>query len=123
MKRLKILFALALPVSLYSQTTKLPVVITPKFKKDTLSITKYGAVADGNTLNTKSINAAIVALSKKGGGVVLIPAGLWLTGPVVLKNNINPLRKISARVRFSSISQNLAIYFTMFCNVCCEATD
>jgi polygalacturonase len=50
------------------------------FKKDTLSIKKYGAVSDGNTLNTKSINVTIDALSKKGGGVVLIPSGLWLTG-------------------------------------------
>lgn len=68
---------------------KLPVVIAPKFKKDTVSIIKHGAVADGNTLNTKSINAAIDAMHKKGGGVVLIPAGLWLTGPIVLKSNIN----------------------------------
>ena len=68
---------------------KLPVVVAPKFKKDTLSIVKYGAVRDGNTLNTKSINNTIDAISKKGGGVVLIPAGLWLTGPVVLKNNVN----------------------------------
>jgi len=28
-------------------------------------------------------------MNKKGGGVVLIPAGLWLTGPIVLKSNIN----------------------------------
>jgi polygalacturonase len=68
---------------------KLPVVIAPKFKKDTLSIIKYGAVPDGHRLNTKSINTAIDALSKKGGGVVLVPSGLWLTGPVVLKSNIN----------------------------------
>jgi polygalacturonase len=68
---------------------KLPVVTIPKFKKDTLSIMKYGAVPDGNTLNTKSINAAIEAINKKGGGVVLVPPGLWLTGPVVLKSNVN----------------------------------
>ncbi len=68
---------------------KLPVVIAPKFKKDTVSILKHGAVADGNCLNTKSIQAAIEAMHKKGGGVVLIPAGLWLTGPIVLKSNIN----------------------------------
>ncbi|MBL7737839.1 MAG: glycoside hydrolase family 28 protein [Chitinophagaceae bacterium] len=69
--------------------TKLPVIIAPKFKKDTLSIVKYGAVPDGNTLNTKSINGAIDACNKKGGGVVLVPSGLWLTGPVVLKSNVN----------------------------------
>src|SRR5688572_29461662 len=73
----------------FAQKEKLPVIKSPVFKKDTLSIKKYGAVADGNTLNTKSINGAIDALSKKGGGVVLIPAGLWLTGPIVLKSNIN----------------------------------
>src|SRR5687767_548316 len=68
---------------------KLPVVITPKFKKDSFNILKYGAVPDGLTLNSKSINAAIDACSKKGGGVVLVPPGLWLTGPIVLKNNVN----------------------------------
>ena len=68
---------------------KLPVIIEPKFKKDTFNITKYGAIADGNTLNTKSINAAIDACTKKGGGVVLVPPGLWLTGPVVIKTNVN----------------------------------
>src|SRR6187455_1013741 len=73
----------------FAQKEKLPVIKSAVFKKDTLSIKKYGAVSDGNSLNTKSINGAIDALSKKGGGVVLIPSGLWLTGPVVLKNNIN----------------------------------
>ena len=72
-----------------AQKEKLPVIKSPVFKKDTVNIKKYGAVADGNTLNTKSINTAIDALSKKGGGVVLVPQGLWLTGPIVLKNNIN----------------------------------
>src|SRR6188768_2285109 len=73
----------------FAQKEKLPVIKSPVFKKDTLSIKKYGAVSDGNILNTKSINATIDAQSKKGGGVVLVPSGLWLTGPIVLKNNIN----------------------------------
>lgn len=68
---------------------KLPVVVEPKFRKDTFNIIKQGAIADGNTLNTKSINAAIDACNKKGGGVVLVPPGLWLTGPIVLKSNVN----------------------------------
>lgn len=89
MKHIIIIVALTLPLSLLSQPGKLPVIASPKFKKDTLSIVKFGAVADGNTLNTKSINNAIDALSKKGGGTVLVPAGLWLTGPVILKSNIN----------------------------------
>lgn len=79
--------SIALPV--LSQWNKLPVVISPKFKKDTTSIVKFGAIPDGFNLNTKSINDAITAVSKKGGGVVFVPAGLWLTGPVVIKSNVN----------------------------------
>jgi polygalacturonase len=95
----KIGIALALSTTLcatvFAQATKpyswtnLPKVASTSFKKDTISIVKYGAKADGIFLNTKSINSAISACSAKGGGVVLIPAGLWLTGPVVLKSNVN----------------------------------
>ncbi|HET9277601.1 MAG TPA: glycoside hydrolase family 28 protein, partial [Flavitalea sp.] len=60
-----------------------------QFRKDTFNIVKYGAKADGITLNTKSINDAIVDCNKKGGGVVLIPAGLWITGPIELRSNVN----------------------------------
>ena len=72
-----------------AQNWKLPVVNQPKFRKDTLNILKQGARGDGLFLNTTAIQTAIETLSKKGGGVVLVPAGLWLTGPLVLKNNIN----------------------------------
>ena len=67
----------------------LPTVKGTSFKKDTINILSYGAKNDGITLNTKSINSAIQAMSKKGGGVVVIPAGLWLSGPVELKSNVN----------------------------------
>ncbi|WPU92401.1 glycoside hydrolase family 28 protein [Mucilaginibacter sabulilitoris] len=67
----------------------LPRVSMPVFKKDTFNILKYGAKPDGLTLNTGSINKAIADCSAKGGGVVLIPQGLWLTGPVVMKSNVN----------------------------------
>jgi polygalacturonase len=68
---------------------KMPIIKTPVFKKDTINILSFGAKADGITLNTKSINDAIIACSNRGGGVVLIPRGLWLTGPVELKSNVN----------------------------------
>jgi hypothetical protein len=67
----------------------LPKIAEPKFKRDTFSIVKYGAIADGLTLNTASINKAITTCSAKGGGVVLVPGGVWLTGPVEMKSNVN----------------------------------
>ncbi|POY35843.1 glycoside hydrolase [Solitalea longa] len=72
-----------------STRVTLPKVAEPVFRKDTLSIIDFGAVSDGNTLNTKSINDAILQANKRGGGVVLIPRGIWLTGPVELKSNVN----------------------------------
>ncbi|HEV7380298.1 MAG TPA: glycoside hydrolase family 28 protein [Dyadobacter sp.] len=67
----------------------LPKIHQPVFKKDTIRITSFGAVGDGHTLNTKAINEAINTISKKGGGVVLVSPGLWITGPVILKSNVN----------------------------------
>jgi polygalacturonase len=81
--------------------SKLPVIIQPKFKKDTFHIVKYGAVPDGNTLNTKSITAAIQACNSKGGGVVAVPAGLWLTGPIVIKSNVNLYLAAGATLLFT----------------------
>jgi polygalacturonase len=81
-----------LPLFALAQTPQekpLPRVNLPVFKKDTFRITQYGAIADGQVLNTKSINDAIDAAAKKGGGVVLVTKGLWLTGPLVLKSNVN----------------------------------
>src|SRR4249920_3215621 len=67
----------------------LPVVKSAVFKPDTFNITKFGAKADGIQLNTSSINNAIIACNKNGGGVVLVPTGLWLTGPVEMNSNVN----------------------------------
>ncbi|OKS86967.1 glycoside hydrolase family 28 protein [Mucilaginibacter polytrichastri] len=67
----------------------LPQTKQPVFKKDTFNIARFGAIGNGITLNTAAINNAVNACNKAGGGVVLVPTGLWLTGPVVLKSNVN----------------------------------
>lgn len=79
----------------------LPVVATTSFKKDTISIVKYGAKNDGITLNTNSINQAITACNQAGGGVVVIPEGLWLTGPIELKSNVNLHLRKNALLQFT----------------------
>lgn len=52
-------------------------------------ITRYGAVEGGIVDNTQAIAAAIQACYEAGGGRVVVPAGIWLTGPVHLKSNVN----------------------------------
>ena len=80
---------------------KLPKVPVPVFRADTFNIVKYGAKADGLTLNTKSINDAILACNKKGGGVVLVPTGMWVTGPIELKSNVNLHLQKNAVLQFT----------------------
>jgi len=77
-------------------------VAVPVFKNITFNIVDYGAKADGIFLNTESINKTIAVCSKQGGGTVLIPAGLWMTGPVVLRSNVNLRLARNCLLRFSS---------------------
>ncbi len=93
--------AFMLPVMAQFGAMKLPKITSPVFKKDTLSISKFGSVPDGRILNTAPIQEAINFLSAKGGGVVLVPAGLWLTGPLVLRSNINLHLAIGATLLFT----------------------
>ena len=87
--------------TLLAQHGKLPVVQKTSFRKDTFNIVRYGAKADGVTLNTKSINDAIDACHQKGGGVVVVPSGLFVTGPVVLKSNVNLHLQRNATLQFT----------------------
>lgn len=82
--------------------SNLPRIQEPVFKKDSFDIRTFGARNDGYTLNTAAINNAINACSKKGGGVVVIPQGIWITGPVVLKSNVNLHVKRSAVLQFTA---------------------
>lgn len=79
-----------------------PTVTATSFKKDSFNIIRYGAKADGLFLNTKAIHAAIEACNKNGGGVVVIPKGFWLTGPIVLKSNVNLHLQRSALLQFTA---------------------
>ena len=59
----------------------------------TIAATDYnvlhqGAVGDGKTLNTQSLQSAIDALHAKGGGQLYFPAGRYLTGSLQLKSNV-----------------------------------
>jgi len=91
------------PPDLYSGIEfKMPRVIEPKIPAITVSIVDFGAKSSGQDLCTKAIADAIDAVSKKGGGKVIIPRGTWLTGPITLKSNIELYAEQGALVIFSS---------------------
>ena len=68
--------------------TKVAQVTRPQFPANTVSITEVGGVGDGLTLNTEAFENGIKKLLKQGGGRLNVPEGIWLTGPIQLKDNI-----------------------------------
>ncbi|HMO60988.1 MAG TPA: glycosyl hydrolase family 28 protein [Ferruginibacter sp.] len=80
---------------------ELPKIYVPHFRLDTVNILDFGAVADGYTLNSAAINKAIETCAAKGGGTVLVPRGSFVTGPIIMKSNINLHLAKGALVIFS----------------------
>lgn len=52
------------------------------------NIRNFGAKGDGTTLDSPAINEAIEFCSSNGGGTVLVPAGVYLSGTIHLKSNL-----------------------------------
>src|SRR5689334_15538837 len=61
----------------------------PSIPRATFNVTNYGAVGDGKTLNTAGLQKTIDAAAAAGGGTVLIPAGKFVTGPLMLASSLN----------------------------------
>src|SRR4051794_40432639 len=51
-------------------------------------VTRFGAIADGETVTTAHLQAAIDACAAAGGGTVIVPAGRYVTGSLWLRSNI-----------------------------------
>ncbi len=66
-----------------------------------VSLADFGAVPDGETLNTAAFARAIAALADKGGGTIVVPPGLWLTGPVELRSRIRLHLEAGSLIQFS----------------------
>src|SRR3970040_2001521 len=81
---------------------KMAIVKEPIIPNNTVNIKDFGAVNGGAVLNTKAFADAIAAVSKKGGGKVIIPPGIWLTGPIILKSNIELHAQTGALIKFST---------------------
>lgn len=61
----------------------------PEIPGRIFSVANYGAMGDGVATNTGAIQAAINAASAAGGGIVEVPAGIFLSGPLHLASRIN----------------------------------
>ena len=93
---------------------EMPKVQQPVFPAYEVNIEKFGAKGDGLFLNTKAINDAIKEVNQRGGGKVIIPEGVWLTGPIELLSNVNLYTEQNALVLFTGDFEAYPIIATSF---------
>ena len=66
----------------------MPRVQLPAIPDRSVVLTDFGGVGDGVAMNTEAFAAAIGELASRGGGRLVVPAGIWRTGPIELKSHI-----------------------------------
>jgi polygalacturonase len=98
----------------------MPAIEPPSFPDRVFDVRDFGAVGDGIALNTQAFRRAVETCHHQGGGVVLIPAGIWLTGPIHLRSHVNLHLEKGALVRFSRrFADYLPVVFTRWEGIEC----
>lgn len=97
-----------------SASFDMPRVVLPSFPNSTFCVIDYGADPIGATLSTEAIQKAIDDCSAKGGGTVIIPEGIYSTGPLTLKSNVRLYTDHNCFVLFSHDLNLYEIYDTWF---------
>jgi unsaturated rhamnogalacturonyl hydrolase len=87
----------------------------PTFPSRDFRITDYGAVGDGKTDCTEAVRKAIAACAAAGGGRVVASPGVFLTGAIHLKSNVNLHVSEGATLKFyADPSKYLPVVHTRF---------
>lgn len=86
----------------------------PKIPDREYNIKDFGAVNGGMESNTGAINAAVTKANADGGGKVIVPAGIWLTGPIELKSNIDLHLENGAVLLFDKNEKEYPLYMSDF---------
>lgn len=74
-------------------------IVAPKFAPRDFPITAFGAVAEADC--TAALAKAVAACHQAGGGRVVVPAGIWLTGAIHLQSNVNLHLAEGSTLRFN----------------------
>jgi polygalacturonase len=85
----------------------------PTFPNRDYDITTFGAIGDGVTDCSTAIASAIAKCNKEGGGRVVVPKGVWLSGAIHLRSNVNLYVAKDATIKFSTDpNKYLPVVFT-----------
>ncbi len=91
----------------------------PTFRDQDFDIGHYGADPADQARTTKAIADAIAACNQAGGGRVVVPAGTWPTGAIVLKSFVNLHLAKDATLLFSTDPKDYPLVLTRFEGVEC----
>ena len=92
----------------------MPEVKAPVIPDYKVNLKDFGGDPTGRALCTDAFAKAIDALVQKGGGHLIVPSGVWLTGPIVLKSNIDLHLKAGAIIQFAADETLYPIIKTSF---------
>ena len=81
--------------------TPVKAVVPVDIPANEVNIKDCGGVGDGVTLNSEAFRKGISRLTKMGGGRLTVPEGVWLTGPIALKDSIELHLEKNAIIYFS----------------------
>jgi len=74
----------------------------PTFPQKDFDVTRFGAVGDGKTDCSEAFKKAINTCSTEGGGRVVVPKGIYLTGAIHLKSNVNLYVSKETTIKFNT---------------------
>ena len=89
-------------------------VTRPTFSDFTEYIGAYGGRGDGQFDNTEAFNFAMTRMSERGGGHLVVPRGVWLTGPITFQDNMDLHLQEGAVILFSGDYNKYPIIDTYF---------
>lgn len=93
---------------------KMERVARPEIPSNRVDLTEFGGNGNGIKLNTEAFASAIAKLESMGGGCLNVPAGIWKTGPITLKSNIELHLEHNAVVLFDSNPELYPVINTVF---------
>ncbi len=93
---------------------EMPRVELPDIPSRSVVLTDFGGIGDGVALNTEAFARAIDHLSSLGGGRLVVPAGIWFTGPIGFKSHIELNLDKDAIIVFSTDQDLYPIIDTNF---------
>ncbi len=96
----------------YTQTSSYAAIAPMRTDWKRYVISDFGAVGDGTTNNTAAIQKVIDQCAANGGGVVVIPAGTFLSGALFFKQGVNLLVEKDATLKSTTSTAEFPAIYT-----------